>query len=203
MLKEHIIVTALHLFSQNGIKKVSMNDIVRNAGVSKRTLYDFFENKEMLLMQILETDNARVSEYLKKLTEESYSALEIILLFNRKMMMNPTWFCNAFYDDIKRYPEAYEYMIQKKNLFLSKLVSLLNRGIAEGFFIPEINFDIIAFLAKRHLNMSPPPEKDVKGTYTDIYNTVFLIFIRGICTDAGRKILERYAIREHYKTQNE
>lgn len=51
MNKEQIMMTALDLFSQHGIKSVSMDDLARNMGISKRTIYEFFEDKETLLAE--------------------------------------------------------------------------------------------------------------------------------------------------------
>ena len=50
MIKEQIINTAFDLFSQYGIKSVSMDDVAKAAGISKRTLYESFEDKETLLI---------------------------------------------------------------------------------------------------------------------------------------------------------
>ena len=51
MIKEQIINTAFDLFSQYGIKSVSMDDVAKAAGISKRTLYESFEDKETLLIE--------------------------------------------------------------------------------------------------------------------------------------------------------
>jgi AcrR family transcriptional regulator len=199
MLKEHILAIALDLFAQNGIKKVSMDDIARKAGVSKRTLYEFFDDKETLLKSILNANFTRASEYLTKLTEGAYTALEIVLLFNDKLMTKPVWYCNAFYDDIKRYPAAYEHMMQNKKKFLDMAIVLLKKGVKEGLFHPGINFDIVALLARQQMDMSPPSEKFREYSPVEVSNTIFLIFIRGICTDAGWKILERYSVKKYYR----
>mgnify|MGYP002236615387 FL=1 len=57
MIKEQIINTAFDLFSQYGIKSVSMDDVAKAAGISKRTLYESFEDKETL------TDRGDRSQY--------------------------------------------------------------------------------------------------------------------------------------------
>ena len=49
VIKEQIMLTAFDLFSEHGIKNVSMDDIAHNASISKRTLYELFEDKETLL----------------------------------------------------------------------------------------------------------------------------------------------------------
>ena len=53
MTKEQVMTTALDMFSQYGIKSVSMDDIARNTGISKRTIYEFFEDKETLLQEAI------------------------------------------------------------------------------------------------------------------------------------------------------
>ncbi|MDR1102792.1 MAG: TetR/AcrR family transcriptional regulator [Tannerella sp.] len=199
MLKEHIIATTLELFARNGVRKVSMDDIARRAGVSKRTLYEFFDDKETLLVQILETNFNRAGECLARLTKETYTALEIFLLFNEKLMATPVWYCEAFYQDICRYPEAYACMKRGKQKFLDMATLLLKQGIREGVFCSDIDFDIIALLAREQMEMSQPAGVFCKYSHTDVHNTFFLLFIRGICTDAGRKILERYSVKKQFK----
>ena len=51
VIKEQIMLTAFDLFSEHGIKNVSMDDIAHNASISKRTLYELFEDKETLLTE--------------------------------------------------------------------------------------------------------------------------------------------------------
>lgn len=203
MLKQHIIQTALELFSKSGIKKVSMNDIANVSGVSKRTLYDFFENKDELLYQMLVSIYDDLERYHKKLSDQSLSALEILLLFCRKVMDEPIGFCKAFYDDIKRYPKANEYMIQYKKKSLNNLIVLLKKGVQEGVFMAEVDFDIIAHLTRERLEISSPPSDRIgKYSHEEVGYMLFLIFIRGICTDEGRRILEQYATKEHFRKNN-
>lgn len=204
MLKNHITTTALKLFSLNGIKKVSMNDVAQNAGVSKRTLYDFFENKEALLLEVLVVRNDYFEDYYQKLISEGdYNALEILILYNEKMMEKPVWFSQAFYDDIRRYPVAYEYMVRTKNKGLTEMIALLKKGVEEGVFLEEVNFDIIAFVAREHMATPPPPmERFTKYTYIEVNETFFWVFMRGISTDEGRKTLEQYALKRQYRKNN-
>lgn len=201
MLKEHILRIALKLFSQNGIKKVSMNDIAQQANVSKRTLYDFFENKESLLIRMLESSYYQFNSYLTELEKRNYTSLEIFLLFNDKLMANPTWFSQTFYDDIHLYPKAYAFLMENKNKFLDKSVYLLSRGVEEGVFQPEINYDMLALLVREQMTMPPPAHIFKKYSHIEVHNTFSLIFIRGICTQKGRGILERYYMKRYYQNK--
>lgn len=190
---------ALGLFARNGIKKVSMTDIAQAAGVSKRTLYEFFDDKETLLMQVLEATFVRIHTFIDKQTDENLTALDVFLLFNEFMLEKPTWYSQDFFLDIRRYPEAMERILGYKKTFLETVILLLKRGIREGVFDPDINFDVILLLARSHMNMSPPVELFGSIAPAEVHEAVFLIFVRGICTDAGRKILERYKTKKQFK----
>ena len=61
MIKEQIINTAFDLFSQYGIKSVSMDDVAKAAGISKRTLYESFEDKETLLIEGIDGSQFRIA----------------------------------------------------------------------------------------------------------------------------------------------
>ena len=180
-----------------------MNDISGVAGVSKRTLYDSFENKDELLLQMLAMIDIRLGDYYKKLLEQSISALEILLLFNKKIKDETVWFCPAFYDDIIRYPRAYDYLIRYKKKSLNSLIVLLKQGTKEGVFMAEVDFDIIAHLIRERIEMSPlPPQKFGEYSHEEVGKLLFLIFVRGICTEKGRKILECYTTKEHFRKNN-
>jgi AcrR family transcriptional regulator len=197
MLKEQIIASAKRLFSQNGIKKVSMNDIAEEAGVSKRTLYESFENKEALLVEILEADYLCICTCLNELDVETNTALDIFLLFNQQKQKNS--FCEAFHKDILRYPGALAIHIENKKVLFNKVTSLLKRGVDEGVFLPEINYDMIALLLRDFIKMAPPSEVFRKSySQEEVQNTFFLLFIRGICTDNGQKIFKQYIVKGYY-----
>ena len=195
-LKKHIAKSALDLFFSTGIRRVSMDDISRKASVSKRTLYEFFSDKETLLMQALEESRIPMTERMSKLEKGDYNALEVMLLFNEELMEDPKWICPAFFEDIVRYPKAHEYMLKGKKYFLDKMVQLFKRGVREEVFLPEINFDIISLMVQEHLAVVEPSSIYTKYTHEEVHNTVLLIFMRGICTDAGRGILDRFVMRK-------
>jgi AcrR family transcriptional regulator len=200
MLKEQIIATANRLFSNNGIKKVSMCDIAKAAGVSKRTLYESFNNKEALLIRILDAAHSQTFACLNKLDSGTPTSLDIILLFNQELLMNPTYYCDAFYDDLLRYPGAFAALQEKKKFLLDKVMILLERGVQEGVFLPDINYDMIVLLVREYMKMSPPSGIFKKYAHEEVRNTVFSLFIRGICTDDGRRILKQYAVKGYYDT---
>jgi AcrR family transcriptional regulator len=204
-LKEHIQIAAVDLFSRNGIKRVSMDDVARKAKVSKRTLYDFFKDKEALLIGMLVKIGEPFFGYVESLEKSSYTALEIILLFHEKMMEKQIWLSEDFLEDIKRYPAAFQLMMEGKKRFLDKMIELLERGEKESVFMSDINYDIISLLA--HKQFSKCDSLDISDVFIkyspeEVHNTVFFIFLRGICTNVGRDIVDKFVTKKKYRSYN-
>lgn len=120
VIKEQIMLTAFDLFSEHGIKNVSMDDIAHNASISKRTLYELFEDKETLLTECINLSYTKMRLSMKRLESEPITALEVALLFYEELMRRPRWFNRKFYDDLKRYPKALQKTEEEKSRFLKK-----------------------------------------------------------------------------------
>jgi len=120
MIKEQIINTAFDLFSQYGIKSVRTDDVEKAAGISKRTLYESFEDKETLLIEGIDHNTESLGQYLTGLEKEPFNALEVILLFYEEMMKNPRWFNEKFYEDLMEYLQK---TLEGRNIFVCSFTS--------------------------------------------------------------------------------
>ena len=89
VIKEQIMLTAFDLFSEHGIKNVSMDDIAHNASISKRTLYELFEDKETLLTECINLSYTKMRLSMKRLESEPITALEGALLFYKELPVKP------------------------------------------------------------------------------------------------------------------
>lgn len=192
------MTTALDLFSQYGVKSVSMDDIARNIGISKRTIYEFFEDKETLLQEAIKTHNNNMRAILKELEKGPYTALDVFVLFYEEFMKRPRWYNRKYYDDLKRYPKAVEQAEKDKADFTQKCIKLLNRGAKEGVFNKDVNIEILALLAREQLKMIRPSKTFLNHSVAEVFTTVLFTFLRGICTEKGLAILERYAVRHSH-----
>ena len=78
-LRERIIMTATEAFTLKGIKCITMDDIAAALGISKRTLYEVFADKESLLKECILQKQAERDKYLQEIYEQSNNVLEVIL----------------------------------------------------------------------------------------------------------------------------
>ncbi len=202
-VRELIMLTAFDMFSIYGIKNVSMDDIARNMEISKRTIYEIFKDKEDLLVEGMELNYRKARIYLTQLESEKFTSMEIILLFLEELLKSPRWFNQKFYDDLERFPKAKQKFEEEKNILYKRSVRLLNRGIKEGVFYQNIETDIIALLAKEQLVMLPPLEKVNNHSASEIFQVIIFTFIRGIASDKGKKIMDRFIMKKMHEEKQQ
>ena len=202
MNKREIILGALDLFSRYGVKGVSMDQIARNSNISKRTLYEFFEDKETLLSEALEFNYVEHINLIKRLEQDSDSVIDLFFYFYEKIMEMPRWYTPKFYDDIKKYPRAKEVRDQQKQIFHEIFSGWLKKGVVEGVFVGDVNFEILVCFAKTYAKMIRPSQAFSQFSSKDVYNTLILVFLRGICTAKGNERLERHIRKKQYDLRN-
>jgi AcrR family transcriptional regulator len=201
LVKEQILMTAFDLFSQYGIKSVSMDDIARNVAISKRTLYESFADKETLLVEGIGYTRGKFFALLSRLEKESHTAIDILLLAYEDIMKHPRWYSRKFYEDVKRYPRAMKKIEDEKEKVAGLCSRLLNRGVKEGIFQGNVNFEIMVLLVKEHLKMLAMPLVFSGHSNKEIYGMILITFLRGISTDKGRSILDRWIAVKTYYTE--
>ncbi|NJO25502.1 MAG: TetR/AcrR family transcriptional regulator [Bacteroidia bacterium] len=104
----HIIEKATALFRQNGLHSVSMDDIAASAGISKKTLYENFQSKEMLVNMVVDKIISKTGKYLVLSPDISPNAIIEIENFSSYMHSVLEILTPAFVRSLKKYyPDAY------------------------------------------------------------------------------------------------
>ena len=106
-LRERIVDTALQSFVTHGIKSITMDDIAAALGISKRTLYEVFADKETLLMECLRRAQDEGDTYVKEVYEKASNVLEVLLKLYQRSIEKFHNTNKKFFEDIKKYPKVY------------------------------------------------------------------------------------------------
>lgn len=188
-MKERILQSALNLFWRYGIKSVTMDDIARELGISKRTIYQHFSDKEAILAQVIEEEIKSQKCELQKLDEKAANPIEQIIYASGQMRdtlanMNPT----LLYDLKKYYPKAWNlFQSYKQEHLIKNIRDNLSEGIRLGFYRPDIDVEIFSLLRIEQTVMAFDqtifPLKNFNMMH--IQMQFLLHFLRGILSEKG------------------
>lgn len=189
-LRDKILEAALKAFTEKGIRAVKMDDIATVLSISKRTLYELYTDKEELVFQ-------SITRYYKKRMEVqknyavNHNVMDIIIYAYGLQAKESQVVCMQFYTDIQKNPRIVSYLEEKHRQSNENLRSFLLRGVEEGYFRKDINYDLLPNLfdaIERHIQS--------KGLYRDfsfrdLFSNLLLVPLRGFCTEKGLKVLEK------------
>ena len=195
-LREHIMETALTLFYSKGCKAVTMDEIASEAGVSKRTLYEQFSDKEALLeggLQWLDQKNQEVEEGIFKTAENALDVLLKIHYFQSEQMVKMSF--DLFSDIKKYYPRVFKnIVVASRDKHRKRTKAFLLRGQAEGIFKSDINIDLINDLIEQMFLFLHDNQKELvkKYSYEEFFRSTAICFIRGFSTEKGINYIEQH-----------
>jgi len=193
---ERIIQGGEELFLKAGIKSVTMDDIARHLGMSKKTIYQFFKDKNELVIALVKKKLKDDEDQMSAIISRSANVIEEMInmmkcsedIFSR---INPI----VIHDMQKYHPDAWkQFQDFKSGVLINTLEELLTKGINQGYIRPDIDVKIIArmrvYQVELGFNTTIFPVSEF-STWKIQYQ--FLEhFTYGICTLKGHKLLNKH-----------
>ena len=204
--QNQIVEAAHELFIERGIKDVKMDDIAAELSISKRTIYELFNDKEQLLHEVLNFQHEQMRERGKEIIRGSSHILEIILkLFNLHFELLKK-VNNKFFSELGKYPEICKEKQNKEKQNAKKFTAWMEMGRQQGLF-REDDFEILTFILKRDLTtilevkLQKGHTELSKYTLDELGRKLFLFYLRGISTPRGQQIIEDYLKENEIKIE--
>lgn len=195
-IKENIATVSAKLFLQFGIRSVSMDDIASEMGISKKTIYQSFKDKNELVESILSNIISHNVQHCSSCLKDSDDAVqEAVLNLDFVIEIFKSMNANVLYDMKKYHPKAYALFQKHKNEFiLNMTVKNLERGVREGLFRSEINIPIIARLRVEAIAsmFEPDIRNSVQQSMLEIQKEIMMHFLFGVVNSKGLKLLNKY-----------
>jgi AcrR family transcriptional regulator len=203
MGKTDILDRILTMFMRYGIRSITMDDIARELGVSKKTLYHDFEDKNDLIERVINFDMMQSRKFLEEVHRTDLDAMEEIFLVNGRIHEDRSRYSPTFFYDLKRYfPEIYHRWLEdKRQNMLGLIVGNLQKGKREGVYRKEIQEQFIGKLYMARMEMLDSNEI-IDGHQTlsaEFMQEIFTYHMHGICNENGLKALAE--IKEKSKNQ--
>ncbi|MBQ4388113.1 MAG: TetR/AcrR family transcriptional regulator [Prevotella sp.] len=189
-MKDKIMDVAMKLFAERGIRAVTMDDIAQHLCISKRTLYEIYDDKEALLFAGMRTYREQHHARLKKVHDEGGSVMDVILKLYEISLEESSNVNPQFYADIEKYPKLLEALHQERQDKRQFFMEFMKRGMDEGYFLKDINYDLIGHLFEALENYMMKTHLYEAYSFKEIYVNMLLVSLRGFCTVKGIKVLD-------------
>ena len=134
------------IFMRYGIKSITMDDIARELGISKKTLYQHFDNKKDLVKKSTQFHIAGEQEDIEAISKSAENAIDEMVQISRYIkrklaVLSPT----TLFDFRKYYPESWQVFLDHKVKYIYNCIaSNLERGIQEGLYREDLDVDVLA-----------------------------------------------------------
>ncbi len=195
-IKEEIISRSEQLFMRLGIKSVSMDDISRELGMSKKTLYQHFDNKDSLIEAVVNTHCEREQILTNQLTEDARDALEEVKKIGAYLASTiEDVSASTLFDLQKYYFKSWETLMQKQDEHLiNSILKNIEKGIAEGNYRSDIDPEIIARIYAKATYMIVEELGNPKSKFSrkELIKELHNYHISAIATPKGLKLWKKY-----------
>lgn len=187
-LREKILKISMEEFKSKGIRAVKMDDIAALLGISKRTLYEIYSNKEELLLECVKFQEEQYDAYMASFEKDSSNnVIDIIIEFYNKQIqwlsdVNPLYF-----SDIQKYSQVVSYFERRDIERKQDKMIFYQRGIREGVFRDDVDYDVLSRILKASIDYIKQTQMYKEYDLTRILNNIIMLFIRGVCTYDGIK----------------
>lgn len=195
-MKQKILTEAENLFWKYGVKSITMDDIARQLGISKKTIYQHFEDKEDIVYQVvkdkLERDEEEFQCRFRSTDNPVAEILEVSkVLRQQAITVNP----GMILDVQRHYPKAWTVFLKhKEEYILTSIQDNLQRGIREGLYRPDIDVEVLARLRIESVQMGFDERvfPDARENIIAVQEQLLHHFIRGLLTDKGFSVYNQY-----------
>lgn len=194
--KQRILTKAEVLFMRYGIKSITMDDVSKELGISKKTLYQHVDNKKDLIDQVIAFVVSNEMSFMEQLQEGSKDAIDEMMKVSKHVTqklreIHP----GAMYDLQKYYGDSWARMQQFHEEFIySKIKANIEKGQAQGLYREDLDPNIIAklYVGKMMIIVDETTFPLREYNRENLFLEYFTYHIRGIASSKGLKLLEKH-----------
>lgn len=192
----HIIKTAGEMFFRLGIRSVSIDDICRELGMSKKTFYVYFESKDALVEQLLQANLDYMEGKMREMVElKDFRQLVKVFIKRQEAEKNDVRRVPQLVYDLKKYyPRQFaQFQVNCFETQKKYIMQYLALGVAQGLVRADLNIELTAVLfAKIHSDAIRDFEVIEAHNHNmhQLAHTAMDVFVRGVLSEEGLKLFE-------------
>lgn len=200
-MHDTILNTAQKLFFRFGFRSVSMDDIARGCGISKKTLYQHFADRNTLVEAVVDALLERHAAEARQCRGNAANAVEEVWLgLHSPFALLAAVNYNFFHELEKYFPLLWEKVLAYgRNRMKPRIVANLERGIGEGLYEPGTDTAFAAEIRIQQLRTALNPAGFESGHSSSeaLFGALTVFFLQAVSTQKGRKLISKYFNLEH------
>lgn len=157
-----------------------MDDIAASLGISKRTLYEVFPDKETLLEECILKRQRKADEFVKEVRLKSENVLEVLLKCYQLSIETFHTTNKSFFEDIKKYPKVYKLLRQRHDHDSEEVVNFFKEGVKQGLFRDDVNFAIVNLLVREQIDLLMNTDICKEYSFLEVYESIMFTFFCGV-----------------------
>ncbi|NEM96427.1 TetR/AcrR family transcriptional regulator [Pontibacter burrus] len=192
---ETILEELLQLFKHEGIEANTDSEIVRKLDIRQPTYQELFADRKDMIMQVVRYDIAQQQKEQAAMLDKASNPVEQIMLLLQDGIIRLRDINPVFITDLQLYPEAWNASIRYVSENNQQVnAEILNRGILEGYFRKDINLQLVTkiILEQFFMLVNPAVFPPAKYNLAEVFRSIYLYYVRGICTDKGGRLAEEF-----------
>ncbi len=190
-----ILSRTFELYHKYAIKSVTMDDVARELGISKKTLYQHVANKSELVEMVVRSEMEKAAQKHMSIQQMNLNAIEELFEVSKMMNEHLKRHNPALYYDLRKYyPKFYhEIRKHKREKAYESVLRNLKKGISEGLYRKEIKVEIIAklYISRIEQNYEENIFSIEEVTSIEVFNEILIYHLHGICNEKGLEILRK------------
>jgi AcrR family transcriptional regulator len=195
-IKTKILENSMELFLHRGCKAVTMDDIAKENGISKKTLYELFKDKSDLLEQCIDFLRCHMIKYSNDMEEESDNVMSLLFKIHQTQSDVIINLKRKFFTELKRYYYTiYKQTVEKfMKYHMERTKVYLSKGQREGLIIENIDTELVSKIIIEISNLLEESELFSFKMHSrkELFAEVVILYFRGIATEKGREIIDEY-----------
>ncbi len=194
-VKERILLIAKELFFKYGIRSVTLDEMARELGISKKTIYQHFRDKDHIVYEVVLFFLEKDREYSENIYQQSKDPIHEIIETTACIGENISNVNTGILHDIQKYhPRAWSLYLEQKKFYLTNILRNIREGVRSGYYRPEINQEIMAWIRLSSVELAFNSElfSGTNGNFAEIQFQIVDHFIRGIVTEKGKQLYTEY-----------
>lgn len=191
---ETLLRRIVPILMENGLKSTTMDKVASTLGISKRTLYEIFESKKVMIRETLSAMNRINQEYIASAFAKADNVMEALVdIFKRNRDMIGSVNVEFYRDMDRLYKENREDYNKSKETHHEKMLQMFKRGVDEGMFRPDVDYSVqsrmvgLQMEAFKRIEELFPPDMTIKR----VFDAIMVGFLRSIASHKGMEVLNR------------